>query len=158
MKTLLKITFLAIAILNFNCKESTKQVAEEVVTELEQAVPVSSTEQSKSVIDHHIRAFLANDLEAVVLDYTEESVVITPDTMVVGLEGVKSLFAGLFKAFPSESTTIETDKVVIENELVYLIWHGKSSVVEVPFGTDTFIIENDKIQRQTFSGIINPIE
>lgn len=159
MKVVLKSIALAFIVLNFNCKQVAEDKVEvkPIIEEIKQQPEISS-EMSKAIIDHHLEAFLANDLEGLVSDYTEESIVITPDTTVVGLEGIRGLFKGLLAAFPTEGTTIELDEMVIKNELVYVIWHGKSPTVEVPFGTDTFIIKENKILQQTFAGIINSIE
>jgi murein endopeptidase len=38
-----------------------------------------SEDQTKEVLDHHWLAFKANDLEETMKDYTEESVLITPN-------------------------------------------------------------------------------
>ena len=64
----------------------------------------------------------------------------------------------MFPAFPSEGTVLEIDRMVIENELAYIVWHAKTPTVEVPLGTDTFIIEDGKIKLQTFAGVINPVK
>jgi hypothetical protein len=50
------------------------------------------------------------------------------------------------------------DKMIIENELAYIVWHAKTPTIEIPLGTDTFIIKSGKIKRQTFAAVINPIE
>jgi hypothetical protein len=129
--------------------------AEQPVEEAQE--PISSNERSQKVLEHHLGSFGANDLAAVMEDYSEESILITPDSTFTGLAAIEGFFSGLIPAFPTEGTTLELDKMVIENELAYIIWHATTPTLEVPLGTDTFIIENDKIVRQTFAGVINPI-
>jgi hypothetical protein len=41
--------------------------------------PSFSEESTSKVLEHHWEAFKANDLEGTMADYTEESVLITPD-------------------------------------------------------------------------------
>ncbi|MBN8858042.1 MAG: hypothetical protein J0H29_06620 [Sphingobacteriales bacterium] len=49
------------------------------------------------------------------------------------------------------------EKKVINDNLVCIVWHGRSPSLEVSFATDTFIIENGKILRQTFAGQLKPV-
>lgn len=119
--------------------------------------PVSSSERSQKVVEHHLGSFGSNDLAAVMEDYTEESIVATPDTTFVGLQQIEGFFASLFPLFPTEGTVLELDRMFIENDLAYIVWHASTPSVSVPLGTDTYIILNDKITKQTFAGVINPV-
>jgi len=111
-----------------------------------------------AVLDHHLQAFMANDLDEVLADYTDESILMTPDSTYTGLDAIGGLFTALFPLFPTEGTTINPDKIEFSENMAYLVWHGESPVVSVPLGTDTFIFKDGKIHRQTFAGIINPKE
>ena len=64
----------------------------------------------------------------------------------------------LFQIFKTGETDITPQRTFVEDYLAYIVWSGGSNAVEVPFATDTFIIRGGKIIRQTFAGIINPIE
>lgn len=157
MKTLIKIFILAIVVVSFNCKQTTDQSANETtLKEAEAIAPASSSEQSQAVLEHHLKSFGENNLAELIADYTAESIVVTPDSTYVGLEQIENFFTGLLPAFPTEGTTINLDKMVVENDLAYIIWNGDSPSISVPFGTDTFIIVDGKIKKQTFAGVINP--
>ena len=159
MKSLFNFLILVALIFSFSCKETTDQkTTEEAVVEVEVAEAAVSSENTKAVLMHHLETFGANDLAGVVSDYTAESVVVTPDSTYTGLEQIENFFAGLFPAFPTEGTTINLDKMVVDNELAYIIWHGDSPVFDVPFATDTFIIVDGKIVKQTFAGVLNAKE
>jgi ketosteroid isomerase-like protein len=107
---------------------------------------------SKNIVMHHLGSFQDNDLEAVIADYTNESVLITQDAAYKGPEEIKSFFATLMPHFPKQQSSFELDKVVVDNELVYIVWHANTPSLDVALGTDTFIIRDDKIYRQTFAG------
>ncbi len=79
--------------------------------------------KTKEVLDHHWNTFQANDLDGVMADYTEESVLIIPDKTVSGLYELRNHFATVF---------------------------------DISYGTDTFIIKDGKIVRQTFAGVVVP--
>ena len=117
----------------------------------------SSEEQTKEVLDHHWKTFQANDLEGTMADYTEESVLITPDRTYTGLDQIRENFVTAFALFPKDSTTLQLDKSVVHQDVGFIIWQGAAPTLKVAFGTDTFIIQNGKIIRQTFAGVIAPL-
>ena len=109
-------------------------------------------EASRYIILHHLASFQDNDLEAVISDYTTESVLITQDTTYKGTEEIKGFFAALMIHFPKQKSSFEMDKVVVNNELVYIVWHANTPTLDVSLGTDTFILRDGKIYQQTFAG------
>jgi hypothetical protein len=107
---------------------------------------------SRDLLQRHLSSFQDNNLEAVIADYTNESVLITQEASYTGPEEIKSFFTGLITHFPKQKSSFDLDKIVINDELIYIVWHGKTPSLDVPFATDTFIIKNGKILRQTFAG------
>lgn len=121
-------------------------------------VATVSTEQTQKVLEHHVMAVGENNLEALMADYTEDSVFVTPEGTYKGMEQIKAFFAQLLTMFPADDTTFEMEKMHVENQLAYIVWSAKSPVVTVPLGSDTFIVKDGKITLQTFAGIINPVK
>lgn len=117
----------------------------------------SSDEKTKEVLDRHWKTFQANDIEGVMADYAEESVLIIPDTTLTGLDQIREHFIKVFTVFPKDSTTLQLDKSVIHQDVGYIIWQGTAPKLKVTYGSDTFIIQNGKIVRQTFAGVIVPL-
>ena len=116
-----------------------------------------SEEKTKEVLEHHWNTFKANDLEGVLVDYTDESVLIIPDTTLIGLAALRQHFAKVFTVFPKDSTTLQLNKSVVNQDVGYIIWEATAPTLKVSYGTDTFIIQNGKIVRQTFAGVITPL-
>jgi predicted SnoaL-like aldol condensation-catalyzing enzyme len=110
------------------------------------------THPSRNIIMHHLISFQDNDLEAVMSDYMNESVLITQDGSYTGPEQIKAFFADLMKHFPKQKSSFTMDKVIVNDDLVYIVWHANTPSLEVSLGSDTFIIKNGKIYRQTFAG------
>lgn len=107
---------------------------------------------SKDLLQSHLNSFLENNLDALITDYTNESILIAQDTSYTGIEEIKGFFAGLIPHFPKQKSSFELDKTVIKDDLIYIVWHGKTPSLDVPFATDTFIVKNGKIRQQTFAG------
>jgi len=116
----------------------------------EEAVIVSDA--SRSVLLRHLRSFQDNNLEGIMSDYTDESVLVTQDAVFKGPDEIKAFFTGLIAEFPKQNSSFELDKVTVNGELVYIVWHGKTPSLNIPFATDTFIIRDGKISQQTFAG------
>ena len=106
----------------------------------------------EAIILHHLHSFADNDLESVLSDYTEESVLITQTATYTGPEKIRSFFTGLMKHFPLQHSDFTLDKLVTDNEMAYIVWHASTPSLEVSMGTDTFFIKEGKIHQQTFAG------
>jgi hypothetical protein len=115
-------------------------------------------ETTKQVLEHHWDAFKANDLEGTMADYTEESVLITPDKTYKGLAEIRENFVNAFTAFPKDSTTMQLQKSIVQQDVGYIIWDAVTPKFKLSFGTDTFVIQNGKIVRQTYAGVAGPLE
>ena len=110
-------------------------------------------DQTKEVLDHHWVAFKANDLEETMKDYTDESVLITPNGIYSGLGEIRQNFINAFKAFPKDSTTFTLDKSVVVKDVGYILWKSRTPTFNLTYATDTFIIREGKIVRQTYAGV-----
>ena len=129
----------------------------QVKTNVDVAVKSGPDEaKTKEVLDHHWVAFQANDLEGTMADYSEESVLITPDKTFKGLKEIRENFVYAFSLFPKDSSTFQLDKSIINQDVGYIIWQAKSPKINLTFGTDTFIIQDGKIVRQTYAGVVAP--
>ena len=129
------------------------------INSLEQTIDrtkeITLDEISKEVVKNHLNSFLNNNLDAVMSDYTSESVLITQDTTFTGIEEIRVFFAGLIMHFPQQMSNLVLDKLVVTNDMVYIVWHAKTPSLQVPLGSDTFIIKDSKIYQQTFVGQLN---
>ena len=105
---------------------------------------------TQQVWDHHITAWNDRDVDAIVADYTDDSVVIILDKQYRGKSEIKGLFLDLFKLF-DRAEEHEIDEAVVLGKLVYITWRTKVDGVSYPLGTDTFVIEDGKITYQTIT-------
>jgi len=129
----------------FNCSEKKSAPA-----------PAINEETTSQVLKHHWDAFQANDLEATMEDYTEQSVLITPDRTFKGLSEIRENFVFAFSAFPKDSSTLQLTKTVVKDDVGYIIWNANTPKFSLTFATDTFIIQDGKIVRQTYAGVAAP--
>lgn len=114
---------------------------------------MASTEE---VLDHHLEAFADQDLDEIMVDYTEESVVVTNLGIFRGTDEIEGLFEDLFAEFSHAEAVINVEEQIVEEEFGYIIWTGDTPETEYEFATDTFYIPDDNITFQTFAGSLNP--
>lgn len=113
---------------------------------------------TQDVLDHHLDTFVAQDLDGIMEDYTEESFVVTPMGTFRGLDGVEELFTDLFAEFSQPGTDITLDQQTTEGDWAYIIWHAETPDNVYEYCTDTFEIRDGEIRKQTFAGKISPKE
>ena len=112
---------------------------------------------TEDVLNHHLKAFSAGDAEEAAKDYDDQSVLITQDGQVVGRAAIKAamteFFSGLFKPGTYE---FAMDKTEIAGDVAFIAWHADTASHQIPLGTDTFVMRDDKIAVQTFAAQMNP--
>ncbi len=79
----------------------------------------------REVFAHHGQALAAGDLDEIVLDYAEDSVLISPAGVARGRDGIREVFAK------------------------FLEWAAASAINRVDDGVDTFLFGDGMIRAQT---------
>ncbi|HLT08501.1 MAG TPA: nuclear transport factor 2 family protein [Cyclobacteriaceae bacterium] len=111
---------------------------------------------TQEVLDHHWQTFVANDLEGVMEDYTEESILVTPNGTYKGLEQIRQNFINAFNSFPYQSSTLTLAQSKVVQDIGYILWEADTPNFTLEYATDTFIIRDGKIIRQTYAGVSTP--
>ena len=111
--------------------------------------------KTQEILDHHVSAFIETDVNEIMKDFSERSELLTPDGALKGMNAIRSFFEEIFKIVPKGST-LEMKQMIIRDNIAYIVWTAESSFVSIPLGTDTFIMENDKIMYQIMAGHIVP--
>lgn len=119
---------------------------------LHEADTTIQSDFSTNLLMRHLNSFMSNDLQALMLDYSDKSVLITQDATYNGLNEIKEFFTNLMIHFPKQQSKFELDKMIVKNELGFIVWHANTPSLIVSLGTDTFVIKDEKIFQQTFAG------
>jgi hypothetical protein len=112
-----------------------------------------STEET---LAHHQESLETGDLDAIMSDYTDDSVVITPDGALRGLPRIRQLFDKIVNEMLPPGSDHELLRQEIVGEVAYTVWRGESETFNILMGTDTFIIRDGTIVIQTFAAQIIP--
>ena len=110
--------------------------------------------ETEAVIDHHLQAFGDGDIDELMLDYTDSSILITPERTLNNLNEICALFNKFITDVVPPGCDFELSKKIINGDIAYLIWSAESDNFRIPFGTDTFIIKDGKIATQTVAMVL----
>jgi ketosteroid isomerase-like protein len=102
----------------------------------------------EQILMHHLTAFGNNNLDEILMDYTDESVIMTPNGSVKGLSEIRDFFKDFFAVIPTGSLFTMMQKT-IDGNVAYILWASESSSTKIPVGTDTFVFDGNKIQYHT---------
>jgi ketosteroid isomerase-like protein len=105
------------------------------------------TRTPQEIFAHHGQALGAGDLDEIVADYTEESVLITPAGVARGKDGVRGAFAKLLDDLPDAAWDLKNQ--VFEGDVLFLEWAADSPLNRVDDGVDTFVFRDGMIWAQT---------
>lgn len=106
---------------------------------------------TQTLIAHHLQAF-SEGVDALMQDFTEESVVMTRDASYRGLAEIRRFYTDLIDGLPEGfEEAEETTRSEIDGEVAFLVWHARPWY---PFCSDTFVVRDGKIAYQTFTAYI----
>jgi len=106
---------------------------------------------TEAVLTHHMESFGAGDVDEILKDYTDDTLFITPDGRLTGLDALREAYSGFFSGlFKPGTYEFTMDAMDLEGEVAFIAWHSTNEGADVTLGTDTFIVRDGKIAVQTF--------
>ncbi len=104
---------------------------------------------AEEIFDHHLEVFGAGDIEGILTDYCDESVMIYGDKIWRGVEGARDFFhMWCDDLIPAGSEFNLIDRKA-SSDMLYITWTAESANYVFDYGTDTFVVKDNKIWRQT---------
>ena len=104
---------------------------------------------TEEVLNAHLAAFGAGDVDALMQDYTETSVVIAPFGVLEGTDAIRGLLEALVAEFAKPGMSFSLNTTYISGNVAYIIWNAETADNIYEYATDTFHIDEGKIQSQT---------
>ena len=105
---------------------------------------------TEATLNHHLQAF-GEGVDAIMQDFTAESVLFTPDGVLQGLEPIRAFFDAFLNASPPELlNAVSIVRRDVHGEVAYIVWKAEPFI---PLATDTFVVRGGKIVTQTFAAL-----
>ena len=109
---------------------------------------------AEAVFRHHLEAFGAGDLDEILTDYTDDSVAIYDDRVARGRDEIRAFFEHWLEALLPPGCRFDLERLQATEDLVFITWTAETEKLEFELGTNTFLIRDDKILRQTVAAKI----
>lgn len=88
---------------------------------------------TKAVLMHHLTAFGDNNLDEIMLDYTEQSTLLCDKGALKGLDKIRQFLEEMFRLIPSGSE-FQMKQLTISQQSAHIIWTSKSSISKYLLG------------------------
>ena len=108
---------------------------------------MATARSPQEVFSHHAKALGAEDLDDIVADYSDDAVLITPNEVFRGKDGIRQAFTRLLGDVPRASWNLRT--TVYEGDLLLLEWAAEGGGNRIEDGVDTFVFRDGLITAQT---------
>jgi ketosteroid isomerase-like protein len=106
---------------------------------------------TETVFAHHLQAVRDRNIEAIVEDYAEDAIIMTPDGIFRGLEQTRMIFTNSINNLPADVlANLQVDRLDIDGEFVYLLWSSGSVIQSA---TDTLCVRDGKIIMQSMFAV-----
>ncbi len=107
--------------------------------------------EANAVLDRHLRAFATHDIEALMKDYSENAVFVTPSGVLEGKPAIRALFEALVHEFEAPGARLTLERRLAQGPLAYTLWSAETPEHSYEFATDTLYVEDGLIRYQTFA-------
>ena len=112
----------------------------------------STTESSttESVVGAHLQAFLQQQgIAAMLTDYAEGARLITEARIYQGKQEIHEFFTEFIAALPAGALDrFELISMRVDGNIAFITWRVG---IDIPLGTDTFIVSDGQIVAQTYA-------
>jgi uncharacterized protein (TIGR02246 family) len=114
-------------------------------------------DDTKTVLDRHLAALGAGDVEALLKDYSDDAVFLRPDGAYTGHAELRAMFTDLFSGlFKPGTYDFSLDAMQVAGDAALIVWHANCASATVTGATDTFVMRDGKIVVHSFVGKIDP--
>jgi ketosteroid isomerase-like protein len=111
----------------------------------------SSNEQTRQVLEHHMTAVDDGKIDAILSDYAEDAVLLTPKGARRGHAEIRPVLEWLLANIFTKGANFTMIQEAVEGEIAYIVWSAESERYRVPLATDTYLVRDGKIVVQTFA-------
>lgn len=105
---------------------------------------------SEAVLNQHLQAIFARDVDAIVRDYAEDAVFFMFTDTFRGRDQIRAAFIAILNLVtPEVMSQMKLSHQQVHGEFAYILWSAGSHIT---LATDTFCVRGGKIIMQSFAG------
>jgi ketosteroid isomerase-like protein len=109
----------------------------------------TNSSQTEAILGHHMESFATKDLDALMSDYVESSVLITAEKTYTGIAEIRTFFDAMLKGVtPEFLAAFKMVKQEIVGDVAYINFTVEGFLT---LGSDTLVMKDGKIAVQVFT-------
>ena len=116
---------------------------------------------SRTVVEtlsHHMTAFIRSDVDSIMENYTDGSVLFSPDGVLEGRDLIRSFYVNLTGTLLPPGSTFQSVRQDRRGDTVFLLWQAESPVMKFHLAAETLVIRDGKIVTHSFAAAVEPKE
>jgi ketosteroid isomerase-like protein len=112
--------------------------------------------QAEETLSHHLQSFGEGNIDELVADYTEDSVILFESNLIQGLDNISAFFTDFISNSLPPVSEFELKHSQVVGDVAYIVWAASTDKLSFKLGTDTLVITGGKILQQTVAVFIEP--
>ena len=96
--------------------------------------------KTETTLKHHLKAFLEGNIEELMADYTEQSVMIFESKLIQGIDNIRAFNSDVFENIFPPGSGYELKHSQVVGDIAYIVWSGSTDKLSFKLGTDTFVM------------------
>ena len=122
------------------------------------AVPQSptATSMAEEFAADRLAAFARGDVAALLAQYAESAIVITPSGRLEGCDQIEAMIKGIIAEFARPGVTFELLSQHAVGSIVAFTWKARTASNDYHLGTETYVLEDGLATYQTFAANATP--
>ena len=105
-------------------------------------------EATGKLLERHLKAFGARDMDAMMDAYTDDSVLVIPTGILQGREQIGEYYEALFAEFGKPGTAFNLLERTVVGNVAHIVWSGETADNVYEYTAETFAVEDGKIRHQ----------
>ena len=103
-----------------------------------------------------LAAFSRGDVAALVAQYAETAIVITPNGPIEGCDQIQAMIEGIIAEFAQPGVTFELLSQHAIGSIVSFTWKAQTASNDYRLGAETYVLEDGLATYQTFAASVTP--
>jgi hypothetical protein len=116
---------------------------------------MGSVRTPEEVFQHHGDALAKQDIDAIISDYAEDAIAITPAGVLHGRQEIGDAIRQVLATMPNASWDMRL--TIFERDVLFLLWGAESEQNRINDCVDTFLFRDGLIVTHTMSFTVTPI-
>lgn len=106
------------------------------------------------VLSHHMTCVARSDVDGIMEDYTDESVLFSSDGMIQGRAQIREFFTNLTVRMMPVGTSFQSVRQDHRGDTAFLLWQAESAGFRFHMGAETIVVRGGKIVTHSFAAAI----